>query len=65
MASGGNEIVEISKPDYSAVIKFLYLKGMTGADIDEDIKTIYGNMCLFLRTITIWKRQLKGVPMNM
>jgi transposase len=47
-------IVEIDKLEYRAIIKYLYLKGIRGEQIYEDMLSTLGDQCPSYATLKNW-----------
>jgi hypothetical protein len=49
-----------SKIEQRAVIRFLWAKGISAAEILSEMRPVYGNMCLTLTAIRNWCRKLSS-----
>ena len=61
------EIVKIEKLEYRAIIKYLYLKGLRGEQIYEDMLNTLGDQCPSYATVKIGLQASKEVnfPLKM
>lgn len=53
------EIVKIGKLEYRAIIKYLYLKGLRGKQIYEDMLNTLGDQCPSYATVKNWTASFK------
>lgn len=48
------EIVRVEQLEYQTIIKYLYLKGLRGNQINKDMFNILGNQCCLYASIKNW-----------
>ena len=53
------EVVKIEKTEYRSIIKYLFLKGLKGKEIYDDMFKTLGNLCPSYATVKNWVASFK------